>query len=396
MRERLTIAFAIVALLLIAVAGVIRGYALDGSLRERASEDVVRDTAVIATLLTERQEAGRRIDEAQLTQLIDTYDRIEVTSGEGDAVLATGENFAMEGSVSASLPLADGTLTVRTEPATSRQAWTEGLSGILFLFLLLTVVAALIGFILASYLAAPFRQLATAASALGRGRFDLDLPTTQVPEAQKIARALESSATLLRDRIGREQQFAVHASHELRTLLTRLRFELEELSSTEPAGSPARRVATTCLGSVDELNEVAGELVKISRRGSLIAGAEIPLRDLATQSAQLWADRLAEESRLVTAAVEGEIELLLTPGPVEHVLDLLLTDVVKHGAGDVRLVFEGTATSVRVGVTCMHPAVTGDGEEELVAQARLVVETLGGRFESLEDGHRMTVFLPRR
>ena len=155
-------------------------------------------------------------------------------------------------------------------------------------------------------------------------------------------------------------------------------------------------MATTCLGSVDELNEVAGELVKISRRGSLIAGAEIPLRDLATQSAQLWADRLAEESRLVTAAVEGEIELLLTPGPVEHVLDLLLTDVVKHGAGDVRLVFEGTATSVRVGVTCMHPAVTGDGEEELVAQARLVVETLGGRFESLEDGHRMTVFLPRR
>lgn len=396
MRERLTIAFAIVMLLLISVAGVIRGYALDGSLRERASEDVVRDTAVIATLLTERQEAGRRIDETQLMQLGDSHDRIEVTTGSGDTLVATGENFTLDGSVSASLPLTDGTLTVRTEPSSWRQSWTEGLTGILLLFLLLTAVAALIGFILASYLAAPFRQLATAASALGRGRFDLDLPTTRVPEAQKISRALYSSAALLRDRIGREQQFAVHASHELRTLLTRLRFELEELSNTESDGSPVRRVATTCLRSVDELNDVAGELVEISRRGSLVAGAEIPLRDLATQSAQIWADRLAEENRLVTAAVEGEIELLLTPGPVEQVLDLLLTDVVKHGAGDVRLVFEGTTTSVRVRVTCMHPAVSSDGEEELVSQARLVVETLGGRLESLEDGHRMTVLLPRR
>lgn len=396
MRERLTISFAIVMLLLVAIAGVIHGYTLDGSLRERASKDVVSDAQVVAALLRVRQETGGEIDQDQLEELTGSHDRLELISRDASKIVATGTDFTMEGSVSASLPVAEGTLTLRADPATSRQAWADGLSGIIVLLVLLIAVASLIGFTLARYLASPFRQLAIAASALGRGRFDVDLPRSTVPEAQAISRALESSATLLRDRIGREQQFALRASHELRTLLTRLRFELEELSATDHASSPVRQVAATCLASVEELNEVAGELVDISRRGSLVAGSEIPIRDLATQSAQIWADRLAVENRLVSAAVEGEIELLLTPGPVEQVLELLLTDVVRHGDGDVRLVFEGATTSIRVAVTCLHPTVVSADEAELLAQAKAAVETLGGRFESVQDGHRMTVLLPRR
>ncbi len=396
MRERLTISFAIVMLMLMVVAGVVRGYSLDGELRERASEDVVREAAVIAALISARREEDGPLVEAELRAMTDAYSRVEVATPDGQVVIATGDDFSMDGSVSASVPLVDRTLTVRESPATSRDAWSDGRSGIILLFLLMTAVAALFGFLLARYLSAPFRQLATAATALGRGRFDLDLPTTRVPEARAISSALDSSAALLRDRIAREQQFAVHASHELRTLLTRLRFELEELGTTEHACPAVQQATTTCLKSVDELNDVAGELVEISRRGSLVAGAEIPLRDLATQAAQGWADRLAEENRLVSAAVEGEIELLLTPGPVEQVLDLLLTDVVRHGGGDVRLVFEGATTSIRVGVTCLHSSEESPGEVELLSQARLVVETLGGRFETVENGHRMTVLLPRR
>ena len=55
------------------------------------------------------------------------------------------------------------------------------------------------------------------------------------------------------------------------------------------------------------MNAVVGELVDISRRGSLVAGAELPLVDLATQLAQRWADRLAERDRSLSASAEGDL-----------------------------------------------------------------------------------------
>ena len=39
------------------------------------------------------------------------------------------------------------------------------------------------------------------------------------------------------------------------------------------------------------MDAVAGDLVALARRGALVAGAEIPLRDLATQCAQTLGGR---------------------------------------------------------------------------------------------------------
>ena len=135
----------------------------------------------------------------------------------------------------------------------------------------------------------PFTQLASAAAMLGRGRFDLDLPTTRIPEVQAVSAALGASASALRDRLAREQQFSVHASHVLRTPLTSLRLNLDELDAAD-LDPHARRAAQRCLVSVEQLDQVASDLVDITRRGALMAGAEIPLRELAAAVAQQWAD----------------------------------------------------------------------------------------------------------
>ena len=125
-----------------------------------------------------------------------------------------------------------------------------------------------------------------------RGRFDLELPRTRIPEARAISNALRTSALQLEDRVHRERDFAEHASHVLKTPLTGLRLELEDLTLRDDVPADVKETAARSLAAIDEVSNVAGELVELSRKGSLVAGAELPLVDLASQLAQRWADRL--------------------------------------------------------------------------------------------------------
>jgi hypothetical protein len=128
-----------------------------------------------------------------------------------------------------------------------------------------------------------------------------------------------------------------------------------------------------------------------------VAGAEIPLRDLATQCAQTWADALAEQDRRLTAAVEGRIETTYTPGPVEHILDLVLADVLRRGQGAVRMVFDADEEGhLSIDVSCEDQReVSGPGADIAVTQARAVVTALGGRLTG-DTAERLSILLPRR
>jgi hypothetical protein len=145
---------------------------------------------------------------------------------------------------------------------------------------------------------------------------------------------------------------------------------------------------------------VAAELVEITRRGSLVIGAEVPLSDLSAQLAQRWADRLAARNRALTAAVEGDLTLTYTPGPVEHATDLLLADVVRRGTGAVRIVFNAAPDGhLRITVLCAgHTPGSELGGETVdrMSQVRAVVEALGGRVIGEHPADGIEVLLPRR
>jgi signal transduction histidine kinase len=403
MRERLTLAFVVLSILLLLGAGFVRSFILRDLIREQEGVHVQQQVVLVAKVVSARQQEGGAVDRGFLSGLVDDDGRLVYTPANAAPVVVTGENYEStdpDEDLAASAAVADGAVTVGQSPALLRDVAGRDIGSVLVTFLLIGVLAGLIGFLISRRLSEPFRQLAVAAAALGRGRFDLDLPRTRIPEARAIAQALATSAGQLEDRLRRERDFAQHASHVLRTPLTGLRLELEDLTLRDDVAPDVQESARHGLASVDEVNAVVGELVDISRRGSLVAGAELSLVDLATQLAQRWSDRLAERDRSLTASAEGDLALSYTPGPVEHVLDLVLAEVVDRSSGAVRIVFHGEDSGhLRVVVTATGPARAADVSGQpgtRLEQARGVVAALGGRIIGDDPAQGVEVLLPRR
>lgn len=399
MRARLTASFVVLSVVVLLGALALRSYTVRGDLRTHEGAELRALATTIAMLVEAREATGEPVDRTFLFGVVDTADRLTYVAGDGSEVSVEGKSYDGGGDdpISAELDTGAGTVVVQRSDEIIGELAGDDPASLGFLVLLVGLLAALVGYLMALLLSGPFRQLAGAAGQLGRGRFDLDLPRTRIPEARAVSQALLTSAGQLQERLASEQTFAEHASHVLRSPLTGLRLELEDLAGRDDVPAEVRETASRAVGRIEAMDQVAGELVAMSRRGALVVGAEIPLRDLATQCAQTWADALAEQDRPVTAAVEGHIETTYTPGPVEHILDLLLADVLRRGEGAVRLVFDADEEghlSIGVSSAGARP-VSGPSSDIAITQARAVVTALGGRLNGDSPEH-LSVLLPRR
>ena len=404
MRERLTLAFVLLTVVLLLGAGVVRTFVLRDLIREQEASHLTQEVQLISAIVGDRTAAGGAIDTEFLQTLVSDTARLEYDAEGAAPVVVRGAEYTGRDDpaddLAATSTVDDASITLSQSPEIIREIVGRDIGSIAALFLLIAVVAGIVGFLIASTLSAPFQRLALAAGALGRGRFDLELPRSRIPEALAISNALRTSALQLEDRVHRERDFAEHASHVLRTPLTGLRLELEELTLRDDVPDDVRAAAARGLASVESVSVVAGELVELTRRGSLVAGSELPLADLATQLAQRWADRLGVRNRTLTAAAEGDLSLAYTPGPVEHVTDLLLADVVRRGAGAVRIVFHGEEGGhLRIRVECegRSTETMPDGEPlDRISRVRSAVEALGGRVTGDHPADGIEVLLPRR
>lgn len=403
MRERITIAFVVLALAVLLGAGTVRAFTIRDLLREQDSAHLRHDAVLTGGLVAGRIGKGDPVDKEFLEGIVEPDTRLKYVGPDGETVVVRGDLYEGDPKedISAKNTTDVGTITLATKAKVVGDVFGQDKGSIVTLFLMIGVLAGLAGWIAALLLSGPFQKLALAAGALGRGRFDLELPKTRIPEAEAIAKSLQTSALQLESRVSRERAFAEHASHVLRTPLTSLRLELEELTLRDDVPEDAKAAAVRCIRSVDNVNASAGELVALARRGSLVEGAEVTLHELARQLAQRWADRLADERRELSASAEGDLDLTFTPGPVEHVLDLVLSDIVLGGKGPVRITFLGEDAFLKV---TMPAGVIASGSRRRrgpqpgagLEAARAVATSQGGRISGNGSDEALEILLPRR
>lgn len=407
MRERLTIAVVLLCLTLCTGQFVFRASSISSVLRRHEISDIRFTAQAIGQAVGLRLNAGGPIDAAFLAPLAPDDEQILFESATGgDDVRVQGHHFAGSkdpgagsSDLWASYNVPGGVIIVSQSGDVLGDLVLHDRLELLLLAVIVVLCAALGGWLMARWLSAPFRKLAEAASALGRGRFDLDLPATSIPEAQAISTALRTSAGQLQDRICQEQALAQHTSHLLRTPLTALRLELDHLA-THDLPADVRDSVDRCVARIDGLDLVTGDLIRLARGGALVAGAEIPLRDLAGATSQRWADELSHHLRTLTAAVDGDLDTTYTPGPVEHILELLLVDVLHRSRGSVQLRYQTRGDgALKITITAAEEATARGRPREAGApfvRATAVAMALGGRVEGTGPATGLDIWLPRR
>ncbi len=378
MRRRLTAAFLLVTLFVVCVFALVRWFTLGELIRAQEGEHLQRDASLIAELISQRAEDGQPVDAAYLEMIISPKQELEVSyDGLALVVGSTGHDTprpadlvarAERGETQVTLRQSDDVVSDLVRSSTPKLALTAGI---------LILLAGVVGYWLAGHLARPFRELARAGQALGRGRFDLVLPPYSVPEAEAIAGALRVSAGQVEASLQRDQTFVHQASHALRTPLTGLRLELDDLAARDDVPVDVGEAARRCLTKVERLDSEIDGLMGLARES--VPRVETTLEELARTLAQHWTDALAERGRGLRATVDGDLQLMLTPGPVEQLLDRVLADVVSRGAGRVSLGFEGEPDQLRVRVQCGSPAKPIPAREPSAATD--LVNRWGGRLD---------------
>lgn len=399
MRARLTLAFVGLAVVILTIVGLARSAATADMVRSGAEKSTADHATHVAVVLEARYDAGEPVDEQHLEALTSPTMEVRVTRPGEPPLLVRGDRFSPD-------ELGDALRATRTVGATTvsvvesdhrvQAVVSDRVAVLLAMVVALVLAAGLAGWLMARWLARPVAALADGAAALGRGRFDLDLPATQVPELRAVATALEDSAARLRTSIQRDREYLQHASHVLRTPLTGLRMELEEALLLHELDDDLRQTLTRCLADVKRVQDTVTELEELEHSRPLVAGAGVRVADLVEQVATRWRARLPVQ-REVRADIDAGGDLKVTPGPIEQLLDSVLADVVAHGAGAVSLNFEAQPSHLRVRVSSGSGAQTTPvAGRPSASRGRALAELLGGRWVGDPVAGGLEILLPRR
>lgn len=218
-----------------------------------------------------------------------------------------------------------------------RRALLEGLP-----ILLLLPVALLILWIIVTAASRSLRAVARDVAAQDEGSLS-ELSVTRVPEEiAPLVSAFNSLLARLREAFAAQRRFMQDAAHELRTPMTAIGLQIDNLRAHVPPGDAAERFAQLEAG-VERAKHLIEQLLRLSRPGASTAGGRgvvdvaALLRDSVGQLMVL-ADR-----RHVDVGFEGSLMPLLAapPADLRSVFDNLIDNAVRyapeHGVVDVRL-----------------------------------------------------------
>ena len=348
MRERLVATLVGMTIAMLALYGIPRAYMLADLVTDYETRKIERAADLLTATVTERLENGAAVDEEYLSGFLSVDETLTYEPAEGPTVVAGPRPDPSEDVVEERALPDGGTLTLSRSRSLIDERISDALTPLILIGLSLTLVAAAFGFFLARRLSRPFKELAESADRLGSGRFDVDPPHYSIPEAEAIGEALRSSSVRLGELVRREREFASNASHQLRTPITALRLELEDLSLWPQTPPEVADELNRYLPELDRLSSAIDELLGLARGHRLGDATDVDLRDLVEDVVARWRPQVADAGHELRQVDSGPVPARVVPGPVLQVLDVLVENACSHGSGTIEVEAQDAGRYVRI------------------------------------------------
>ena len=348
MQRRLLISMLAVAVTAVLLLGVPLSFLVVRQRTNEAAQQVRRDATTLATGLQERVNAGLPADAVQLGRSLS--DRYVIIVQHGGPRTVVGTSPGSHDSITGRDSTKDFTVTVTADDSLVATAVTDGVVMIGSLALLAVAVAVGLAVLQARRLSRPMQELASAADRLGSGDARPLGRRYGVPELDRVAEGLDGSAQRINNLLAAERDFAVDASHQLRTPLTALSMRLEEMVAAANYPDVVREEGAAALAQTERLAEVVGQLLGRASRSVSGAPSLASVDDIVAQQVVEWEPAFRRVSRKLEVTGEKGLYAYATPGSAAQVIATLLDNALVHGAGEVTIRTSQTPRSVVIEV----------------------------------------------
>ncbi|WP_329121804.1 ATP-binding protein [Streptomyces sp. NBC_01465] len=398
MRRRLINSTLAVVLVVIAVFGVSLVIVETRTISSSAQESVDSEAQRLASIVDSRLVGHEKVSTEILQGQIDVSTRYAVIEIPGRDTIRIGTK--PEGGVIRGT--ADGESGEKVSVEESRSSVTREVGKTLLIIgavaLLAIVAATLLAVRQANKLAAPLTDLAETAERLGSGDPRPRHKRYAVPELDRVADVLDSSAERIARMLTAERRLAADASHQLRTPLTALSMRLEEITLTEDLDT-VKEEATIALTQVERLTDVVERLLTNSRDPRTGSAVTFDLDEVVKQQLEEWRPAYRSSGRAIVRSGKTNLRAVGTPGAVAQVMAALIENSLMHGGGTVAVRTRVTGNQAVIEVTDEGPGVPPDLGARIfertisgrnstgigLAVARDLAEADGGRLEMLQQ-----------
>lgn len=354
LRGRITLVTVLVAIVAVAVTGLISLQLVRSFTTEEARAQLAAQADILARMprlassaeLTEKaslalggtQVALVRADggvEGPAAELLDRVLLARLADGESVSTLRRSETGAV---IVEARPTADGGAIVLALPLSAIDRSVDRASSRVLIALGIGLVVALVGgTLLARVLARPLVQAAASARRLAAGERGVPMPErTRTTEVADVTEALSALDRALVASEGRQREFLLSISHDLRTPLTAIRGYGEALA--DGLVDDTATVGRTLVAETERLGHLVNDLLELARLEAddfSVTPDRVELASLLSEVAAAWTGRATTLGVTITAHGGGTITT--DPKRLRQVLDGLVENAMRAGGTTVEL-----------------------------------------------------------
>ena len=356
MQRRLLISMLAVAVVAVLALGIPLAFVLGRLQVDNANQQLQHDAELIGNSLQIRYKQltpeSLPVPVAQLARDPDRFVKVWETTASGStlAPVRTGLAPPKHSSRSATFSTPNFKVLVEADDADLSGNLVEELLLVGAVALLAVGVAVVLGLLYARRLTRPLQELAGAADRLGSGDSSPLGRRYGIQELDRVAEGLDGSAQRINDLLSAERDFAVDASHQLRTPLTALSMRLEEIMAAADFPDIVREEGAAALAQTERLADVVGQLLGRARRTTAGSPTVASVDEIVGQQVVEWDPAFRRVNRRLAVAGEKGLFAFATPGGASQVIATLLDNALVHGAGTVTIRTSRTRRSVVVEV----------------------------------------------